>query len=126
MGNLRVKQANIYLYIPSLIAMLSIWPVASIEYFTYDSDFRDQVSLKEWLVGYDFYFYVHNFLNIVAPTILLIFCLVFIHKYLVSVILTAIYYVATLISLANYIFSDKFFDSSFSIFGKLKYYFGFY
>jgi hypothetical protein len=126
MGNLRVKQANIYLYIPSLIAMLSIWPVASIEYFTYDSDFRDQVSLKEWLVGYDFYFYVHNFLNIVAPTILLFFCLVFIHKYLVSVILTAVYYVATLISLANYIFSDKFFDSSFSIFGKLKYYFGFY
>lgn len=121
-----MKQANIYLYIPSLIAMLSIWPVASIEYFTYDSDFRDQVSLKEWLVGYDFYFYVHNFLNIVAPTILLFFCLVFIHKYLVSVILTAVYYVATLISLANYIFSDKFFDSSFSIFGKLKYYFGFY
>ena len=126
MENLRVKQANIYLYIPSLIAMLSIWPVASIEYFTYDSDFRDQVSLKNWLVGSDFFFYVHNFLNIVAPSILLILCLVFIQKYLVSVILTAIYYVATLISLANYIFSDKFFDSSFSIFGKLKYYFGFY
>ena len=70
MENLRVKQANIYLYIPSLIAMLSIWPVASIEYFTYDSDFRDQVSLKNWLVGSDFFFYVHNFLNIVGSNYL--------------------------------------------------------
>lgn len=121
-----MKQANIYLYIPSLIAMLSIWPVATLEYFTYDSDFRDQVSLKNWLFGPEFFFYVHTFFNIVAPTILLLLCVVFIRKYLVDMILTTIYYVLTLITLAIYISSDKFFDSSFSILGKLKFYFGFY
>jgi len=126
MGNFKVKQANIYLYIPSLIAMFSLWPVSAVEYFNLETDVRDQVSLKDWLIGNNFFYYAYNFFSVIAPILLLILCLVFIKKYVVSVVLTTSYYVVTLITLAVWIFSGKFYDSSFSIFGKLKIWIGFY
>jgi len=126
MADIKSSRANIYLLIPSLVAMLSIWPVSTIEYFTYPSDFREQVSLINWLFGSTAFFYVHNFLNIVVPSLMLVLCLIFLKKYNLSLIFISIYYLTTLVSLANYLSSNKFFDSSFTILNKLKFYFGFY
>ena len=50
----------------------------------------------------------------------------FFKKYNLSIIFISIYYLTTLVSLANYLSSNKFFDSSFTILNKLKFYFGFY
>jgi len=120
------KQGNLFLFIGSLVSLLSTYPVAIVEYFTLGSDFQDQIPLKDWLIGTETFFYIHNFLSVFVPTILMLFCIIFIKKYLVSVILTTVFYFITLITFLNLVLSDKFFDSTFSFFLKVKVYFGIY